>query len=132
MVNQQFMYPYQNQLYVRKETNFPEAMFNHLLFMTKFPSIKVTYLNLKGFSRLLNKTFDSELSFVSRPTMHQSHLRKSATCTLRISSTVGFRLSPQNQRYKLKSQRCQLWITLICRQLAVDEDKCLERHKPHC
>ena len=44
---------------------FPEAMFNNLLFMTKFPSIKVTYLNLKGFSRLLNKTFDLELSFVS-------------------------------------------------------------------
>ena len=52
-------------------------MFNHLLFMTKFPSIKITYLNLKSFSRLLSKAFDSELSFVSRQTMHQYHLRKS-------------------------------------------------------
>ena len=30
---------------------------------------KVTYLNFKNFSRLLNKTYDSELSFVSRKTM---------------------------------------------------------------
>ena len=31
--------------------------------------------------RLLNKTYDSGLSFVLRQTMKQSHSRKSATCS---------------------------------------------------
>ena len=94
MLNQQFIYPYWNKLYVWKVSNFPEAMFNHLLFMTKFPSIKVTYLNFKGFSRLLNNTFDSELSFVSRQTVHQYHLRKSATCSSRNIFNSGVSLTP--------------------------------------
>ena len=42
--------------------------------ITKFPWIKVNNFNLKVFSRLLNKTFDPELSFVSRQTMQQSNL----------------------------------------------------------
>ena len=62
--------------------------------MTRFPPIKVTYLNLKGFSRLLNKTYDSELSFVSRQTMHQSHLRKIATCSSRNIFNGGVLLTP--------------------------------------
>ena len=84
--------------------NFPEAMFNNLLFMAKSPPIKVTSLNLKGFSRLLNKTFDSELSFVSLQTMHQSHLRKSATCTSRniLNGRVSLTpLEPEKKTEKL-------------------------------
>ena len=84
--------------------NFPEAMFNNLLFMAKSPPIKVTSLNLKGFSRLLNKTFDSELSFVSRQTMHKSHLRKSATCTSRniLNGRVSLTpLEPEKKTEKL-------------------------------
>ena len=84
--------------------NFPKAMFNNLLFMVKSPPIKVTSLNLKGFSRLLNKTFDSELSFVSRQTMHQSHLRKSATCTSRniLNGRVSLTpLEPEKKTEKL-------------------------------
>ena len=79
-------------------------MFNNLLFMAKSPPIKVTSLNLKGFSRLLNKTFDSELSFVSRQTMHQSHLRKSATCTSRniLNGRVSLTpLEPEKKTEKL-------------------------------
>ena len=105
MVNQQFKYPYYSTLYVRKVSNFPETMFNNLFFMTKFPSVMVTYLNLKGFSRLLNKTFDSELSFVSRQTMHQSHLRKSATCSSRNFFNSGVSLTPwepEKQNEKLE------------------------------
>ena len=75
-------------------SNFPEAMINYLLFMTKMLSIKVTYLNFKGFNCLLNKTFDSELSFFSRQTMHQSHLRKSATCSSRNVFNSGVSLTP--------------------------------------
>ena len=98
MINQQFKYPYYNTLYVRKVSNFPETMFNNLFFMTKFPSVMVTYLNFKGFSRLLNKTFDSELSFVSRQTMHQSHLRKSAPCSLRNIFKGRVSLTPLGTR----------------------------------
>ena len=76
-------------------------MFNNLLFMVKSPPIKVTSLNLKGFSRLLNKTFDSELSFVSRQTMHQSHLRKSATCTSRNILISLTPLEPEKKTEKL-------------------------------
>ena len=68
-------------------------MINHWSFMTKFPSIKVIYLNLKGFSRLLNKTYDSELSFVSRQTMHR-YLRKSAPCSSRNIFNGGVSLTP--------------------------------------
>ena len=80
-------------------------MFNNLLFMAKSPPIKVTSLNLKGFSRLLNKTFDSELSFVSRQTMHQSHLRKSATCSSRNifnGRVLLIPLEPEIQTEKLE------------------------------
>ena len=78
-------------------------------FMTKFPSIKVTYLNFKGFSRLLNNTFDSELSFVSRQTMHQYHLRKSATCSSRNIFNNGVSLTPSKIRetkWKARSVNC--------------------------
>ena len=83
-------------------------MFNNVLFMTKFPPIEVIYLNLKGFSRLLNKTFDSELSFVSRQTMHQSQLRKSATCCSRniFNGRVSLiPLEPEKQTEKLAVYR---------------------------
>ena len=87
-------------------SNFPEAMFNNLLFVTKYSSKKVTYLHMKGFRRLLNKTLDSELSFVSRQTMHQSHLRKSATCSSRNVFNGGVSLTalkPEKQNEKLEA-----------------------------
>ena len=86
-------------------SKFPEVTFNNVLSMKKFPPIKVIYLNLKGFSRLLNKTFDSELSFGSRQTMHQSHLRKSATCSSRniFNGRVSLTpLEPEKQTEKLE------------------------------
>ena len=84
---------------------FEKAIFNNLLFMTKLPSVMVTYLNFKGFSRLLSKTIDSELSFVSRQTIHQSHLRKSATCSSRNIFNGGVSLTllkPEIQNEKLE------------------------------
>ena len=100
--------------------------------MTKFPSIKIIYLNLKGFSRLLNKTYDSELSFVSRQTMHQSHLRKSAPCSSRNIFNGGVSLTPLKPEKQNENLEVLTADDFNCGQLAVDEDKCHERHKLHC
>ena len=80
-------------------------MFSNLLFMTKFPSIKITYLNFKSFSRSLSKAFDSELSFVSRQTMHQYHLRKSYLQFTEYLQQWGFAYplkKPEKQNEKLE------------------------------
>ena len=75
-------------------SNFPEAMFDHLLFMTKLLSRKVTYLNLKGFSRLLNKTYNSNcLLFHDKPCTNHI-LEKVLPAVHGISLKVGFRLPP--------------------------------------
>ena len=52
-----------------------------------------------------NKTYELELSFVSRQTIHQSHLRKSATCSSRNIFNVGVSLTPlkpEKQNEKLE------------------------------
>ena len=85
-------------------SNFPEAMFSNLLFMTKFLSRKVTYLNLKGFSRLLNKTYNSNcLLFHDKPCTNHI-LEKVLPAVYGISLKVGFRLpplEPEKQNEKL-------------------------------
>ena len=75
--------------------------------MTKFPSIKITYLNFKSLKarRLLSKAFDSELSFVSRQTMHQYHLRKSYLQFTEYLQQWGFAYplkKPEKQNEKLE------------------------------
>ena len=54
--------------------------------------------------RLLNKTYDSGLSFVLRKTMKQSHSRKSATCSSWNIFNDGVSLTPlEPEKYKMKS-----------------------------
>ena len=89
-------------------------------------------MNFKGFSRLLNKTYDSELSFVSRQTMHQSHLRKSAPCSSRNIFNGGVSLTPLKPEKQNENLEVLTADDFNCGQLAVDEDKCHERHKLHC
>ena len=71
-------------------SNFPEAMINYLLFMTKILPIWILKALVAYWVKLLTQNC---LSFL-RQTMHQSHVRKSATCSSRNVFNSGVSLTP--------------------------------------